>query len=154
VNEADTYTLTAGGIVTRDEKEVLIVGNEYESGKPLIWNLPGGVVEPGEDLQGAVYRELYEETGLEVEEIGRLAWVIQMHRAPNPNIMGFAFEIASWRGKITVKHEVDQGHVRRVAFVPYREAIDLILPPAAQALGNWIEATKNAPCTYFMKMEL
>jgi hypothetical protein len=33
------YVPTAGAIVTRDEAEILIVGNEYEAGQPLTWKL-------------------------------------------------------------------------------------------------------------------
>ncbi len=147
------YLLTAGAIVTRDESEILIVGNEYVPGKSLTWNLPGGVVEPGEDLQSAVCRELYEETGLEVQEAGGLAWVIQMHRDPNPNIVGFVFEIASWQGEVTLHHEVDEGRVRSAAFVSHTEACERILPVASSALGNWIEEPHSTPRTYFVKVE-
>ncbi|RON12030.1 NUDIX hydrolase [Pseudomonas frederiksbergensis] len=33
------------------------------------WTLPGGKVEPGETAAGAATRELYEETGLEVDDL-------------------------------------------------------------------------------------
>lgn len=46
----------------RDGK--LLMGLRGDSGK---WNLPGGHVEPGEDIRQAARRELYEETGLKAD---------------------------------------------------------------------------------------
>ncbi len=39
------------------------------------WGLPGGMVEWGEDLASALRRELWEETGLEVQSMGRLVGI-------------------------------------------------------------------------------
>jgi ADP-ribose pyrophosphatase YjhB (NUDIX family) len=33
-----------------------------------VWGLPGGIAEPGEDLKSVVYREVFEETGLTIED--------------------------------------------------------------------------------------
>lgn len=55
-----------GGAVLSDANEVLVVSERY-SLIPNSWKLPGGYVEPKENLIDAVIREVREETGIETE---------------------------------------------------------------------------------------
>lgn len=55
-----------GGAVLSDSNEVLVVSERY-SLIPNSWKLPGGYVEPKENLIDAVIREVREETGIETE---------------------------------------------------------------------------------------
>ena len=59
---------TVAIIITNDQNEVLL---QLRDNNPNIsfanhWTLPGGVVDPGEDHEVAAQRELFEETGLQV----------------------------------------------------------------------------------------
>ena len=51
-------------VICEQDRHILLVR------KPKCrWTLPGGKVEPGETAAGAAMRELYEETGLEVDDM-------------------------------------------------------------------------------------
>ena len=65
-----------GAVVMRDDNHLLMVRRGKEPAKGL-WSLPGGRLEHGEYIAGAVAREVKEETGLEVE-VGRLAGIFEV----------------------------------------------------------------------------
>lgn len=55
-------TLGVRGIALDDEGRVCLVRHTYVEG----WYLPGGGVEPGETMAGAMIREFREETGIRI----------------------------------------------------------------------------------------
>lgn len=63
----DRPILGVGGIIISQGKVLLIKrGKEPSYGK---WSIPGGMVKLGETLHEAVRREVFEETGLEIEPL-------------------------------------------------------------------------------------
>jgi ADP-ribose pyrophosphatase YjhB (NUDIX family) len=69
-----------GAVVFRGE-EVLLVRRGQEPARDS-WSLPGGLVELGETLEGALKRELEEETGLTVKILGITAVLERIYRDP------------------------------------------------------------------------
>lgn len=55
-------------VVLRENKILLVPHYNTDKG-PIQWNLPGGMVEFGENIEKAVIREFKEETGLQAEII-------------------------------------------------------------------------------------
>ena len=147
------YWLAVSAIVTRDDREVLMVGNDY-GGPELIWNLPGGAVDPGEDLFQALRRELHEETGITALKIGPLAWIVQAIRPNNqPFILGFTFEIHAWEGEVSVTNEVAHGDVQQAKFMPFAEAVRCMLPGNRDAFRDWLAAPMDVPRLYHVTTE-
>jgi ADP-ribose pyrophosphatase YjhB (NUDIX family) len=66
-------------LVVRRAGEVLLVGQRSPSGD-VVWSLPAGQVEPFEGIPGTAERELREETGLRLDRLVRLAYVVHVNR--------------------------------------------------------------------------
>ena len=61
------FTASVVGIITNANKEVLVLDHLIRPGAS--WGLPGGFLEPFENPEDGIQRELFEETGLELENI-------------------------------------------------------------------------------------
>ncbi len=61
------FTASVVAIVTNDNKEVLVLDHLIRPGAS--WGLPGGFLEPNENPFDGIKREIFEETGLEIENI-------------------------------------------------------------------------------------
>ena len=147
------YWPAVGAIVTRNNTEILLVGNDYGRDE-LVWNLPGGAVDPGEDLIQAVSRELFEETGLTALEIGPLAWIVQAVLADmRPFIIGFAFEVTAWQGQVSIENEVDHGDVQQAKFVPFDDAVECMIEGNRTALRDWLADPNDIPRIYLSTPE-
>nr|XP_032832108.1 nucleoside diphosphate-linked moiety X motif 6 [Petromyzon marinus] len=73
-----SHYVGVGGLVVSEEGLVLLIQEKFAKGHGC-WKLPGGHVEPGEDLGEAVCREVREETGVSVRFRSVLA-LRHMHR--------------------------------------------------------------------------
>ena len=60
-----THYIGAGGVVIRNDDELLVVSERYRRSGGRHLKLPGGALHPGEHIVDAVRREIVEETGIE-----------------------------------------------------------------------------------------
>ncbi|MFH8295057.1 NUDIX domain-containing protein [Streptomyces sp. NPDC018059] len=63
----ETVFLTADVIAVTDDRRVALIERDWEPYKGQ-WALPGGHVDKGETIREAAARELFEETGIRVDE--------------------------------------------------------------------------------------
>ena len=62
---SDFPKVTQKAILIRDDGKILALRRSKTCPRrPLTWDLPGGIVEYGEDLRVSIEREVHEETGL------------------------------------------------------------------------------------------
>lgn len=61
-------------LIERDSEYLITRRSKSNTYKPLKWDIPGGIVKPGETVEDAVYREVKEETRLEIE-VGNIIYI-------------------------------------------------------------------------------
>ena len=100
------------GVVIEDDA-ILLLDQDTEGARSC--SLPGGKVENGETLKEALVREMWEETGVEVE-VGRLLYVCDVTSA---HVVHITFEARRVGGQAAVVTEgADTRPIRQVEFVP------------------------------------
>lgn len=99
---------------------MLVLDQDTDTGRS--WSLPGGKVEPGETLAGALVREMREETGLDVE-VGRLLYVCD-HTAAH--VVHLTFEVTRTGGVVgDVTAGADTHPIRAVEWVKVAQLPEL-----------------------------
>ena len=68
------FFVAGHALIERESKYLITRRSKLSTYMPLKWDIPGGIVEPGETLEEAIYREVCEETGLTIQ-VGRVVYV-------------------------------------------------------------------------------
>lgn len=118
--------------ILRRGDEILLV-RQAAPGETPFWSVPSGQVEDGELVTEALERELLEETGLQLVDPGRLAFILQienrrseqLHWSRGPgngyHATVWTFEIDSWNGELGPRDP--DGFVGEARFVAIPDAI-------------------------------
>jgi 8-oxo-dGTP diphosphatase len=135
--EYRVYQVVAGLI--RRGGDVLLVRQRGPDDAAVSWALPGGVVVAGELLAEALAREVREETGLMVEQLGPLIYTVQLHSSAESYLStAFVFEVARWTGQPQAADP--DGLVSDLHFMPLADAISRLDELPWQAMREPIVA--------------
>lgn len=154
---AETYggrvRVRVGALLFDDDKHpaslLLVEHNGMHDARPF-WTPPGGGVEFGESLAGALRREVEEETDL-VVRVGPLRYVLDFVRPPL-HAVSFYFECYAESGTLQTGSDPELGEaqlIRSSRFVRFEELAALTVYPEgiaerlpADALGGFTQDTQ------------
>lgn len=106
----------------RQREQLLLVRQQGPGDERPYWALPGGRIETNEFLLQGLVREVREETGLTIAEVGELAYAARLDNPVNEyQATTRVFEIAAWQGELA-PGDPDR-LVERAAFFPLAEAV-------------------------------
>lgn len=83
--------IVAGCVLEKDSKYLLV--QEKKSKAYGLWGLPAGHVEPGETIEQAAVREVFEETGFKVEIFKKLR--VEQSDPSRPTLHSFKAKVIS-----------------------------------------------------------
>ncbi|MBF6612671.1 MAG: NUDIX hydrolase [Chloroflexi bacterium] len=120
LGQEETYIVVAGRI--RRGADLLLVCQQGPDDLQPNWALPGGVVESGELVSEALVREVREETGLMVTEIGDLLTVTHtVNITDKVQCVAFIFDVIGWDGALCPADPDD--FILEASFLPSKEAV-------------------------------
>jgi 8-oxo-dGTP pyrophosphatase MutT (NUDIX family) len=115
-------------IEDRDDCVLLLLRGPTAPWMPYRWNLPGGMIDPGETSMDAAAREAREETGLRVQSL------VPLTRMRTRGGELDVFYTKHWSGQVQL---LDGEHIS-YAWVPREEAIDWDLVPNQRKPLLWL----------------
>jgi 8-oxo-dGTP diphosphatase len=71
------FTVSVGAVVLNEEGRVLLLDHVLRPASG--WGIPGGFINRGEQPHEALKREIFEETGLEIENV-EMVWIRTLYR--------------------------------------------------------------------------
>jgi 8-oxo-dGTP diphosphatase len=101
-----------------DKEKILICQRRADQAMPLKWEFPGGKVEPDEDLQDALHRELEEELGIDAEIGTRIAAIQHTYRGGNSLELHF-YRVDRFKGELENRIFEDMRWVSRKELATY-----------------------------------
>jgi len=119
------------------DAETCVLLSQRRPGKHLAgcWEFPGGRVEPDEDQETALKRELAEELGITVHAAER--WCSLNHRYPEKTVSLSIYRVTDWSGVVSGLEG------QPIEWVPWSQVSERPMPPADQAL---LKLFGLAPC--------
>jgi 8-oxo-dGTP diphosphatase len=97
----------AVGVLIRPDGRFLLASRPPGKPYPGYWEFPGGKLEPGEEVAGALTRELHEELAVEIGPV--FPWVVREFDYPHARVRLHFCRVFAWRGELHAREQQQYG---------------------------------------------
>lgn len=133
-----THIVSVASLVYNEEGQVLMIKSPRRG-----WEYPGGMVEPGETLQAALKREIWEEAGVEAEITGFIGICKNIEK----NIVNLDFLCRYVSGELRISEESAE-----VRWMKPEEAMEAVtFPLTRKRLHQMLNADGTVHCFGFKR---
>ena len=130
--------LVAAAALLDDRGRILLAQRPPGKSMAGLWEFPGGKVDAGESLEGALVRELEEELGITVDPAALSPLTFASHAYPDFNLVMPLFLVTAWKGEPASKEG------QALAWLPAGDLASKPMPPADLPLLGAVEAAARA----------
>lgn len=136
------YIVVSGLLSNQDG--ILMVGNKWRPEDPILYSLPGGrwEQEQGETLTEALIREMKEETGILVDKVGDLIYLVEsISPSRQEHFINMVFRIESYE-KQNIELDTDDEFVVDAKYIARDDIKKLtMLPSFREPLINYLDGS-------------
>ena len=109
--------------ILEEKNKILLIKNDYKT------SLPGGLVRQGEELETALKREFFEETGLNIDVVKFLKYYDSPKRDTDSHSILFTYKVKKIKGKLKTSFEgepvwVEKSKVKRIIHSENKKVIE------------------------------
>jgi 8-oxo-dGTP diphosphatase len=152
------HRVRAAVLMVEDDRLLLVKHVHPETGETW-WIPPGGGLEPeDESILACALREVYEETGLEVD-LGPLLYLREFREAEaGVHHLELFFLGSAARGELTLEHVKgsgpDEAYIRDVAWVSRADLPGKTVHPEHLTAGFWDDLQQGFPGVRYLGVQL
>jgi 8-oxo-dGTP diphosphatase len=125
--------VAAAALIDADGR-VLLAQRPLGKSMAGLWEFPGGKLEPGENAETALVRELAEELGIETTDSCLAPLTFASHRYETFHLMMLVYACRRWRGQVIAQEGQQLAWVRPVDMYQYP------MPPADVPLIGMLQS--------------
>lgn len=108
-----------------DEEKLVIIKEYRVPIDDYVYSLPAGLIDPGEDIDISIKRELKEETGLDLIEVNKKDSGYGLYPSPGMSDESFALVYCTCNGEISDKYLEETEDIQAI-LVDRKEAAELL----------------------------